>query len=512
MSGVGFSLRKNGGESLEPKFNLLFEPWIPVLENGRVVEVGIREALLEAPRFLRLETPSPLEEAALHPLLLAVLHRALKGPRRPEDVLDWWQEGHFPEKPITDYLDRYQDRFFLFHPKTPFLQVADLPEEKPLPWSKLLPERSSGNNPTLFDHTTEESVPKATYPQSARALLVHQTFALGGLLRRHGVASAKDAPVARSALFLPTGGNLLETLLLNLVPYDPAAEAAEEDAPIWEIPPLRLGDLEGGKAKWPLSGRTRVYTWPSRGVRLLDEGDGVRLMGYGPGVEPLGSPYRDPMVAQRLDAKGNLLALRLSTERSFWRDFTAMLPRQGGKVAATVEQADHLQGELEDEGLEGRATLRVLGQVSDQAKVLDLRREVYPLPPGLLSAGAEGNLEKALKAAEELGQGLQRLALQVARAVLGERQREELGTFARSLPLEPLYWHALDGAFPGFLARVGEKAALELWQEALKRAAREAWGATRLFLGTEARHLKALAEGERALGSLLKAVAEEVKA
>lgn len=110
----------------------------------------------------------------------------------------------------------------------------------------------------------------------------------------------------------------------------------------------------------------------------------MRFMGYGPGVEPLEATHRDPMVAQRLDAKGNLLVLRLSEERSFWRDFSAMLPRQGGKVAATLEHAENLQGELEDEGLEGRITLRVLGQVSDQAKVLDIRREVYPCPRGSL--------------------------------------------------------------------------------------------------------------------------------
>jgi CRISPR system Cascade subunit CasA len=217
------------------------------------------------------------------------------------------------------------------------------------------------------------------------------------------------------------------------------------------------------------------------------------------------------MVAQRLDSRGNLAALRLSEDRSFWRDFSAMLPRQGGYVAATVDHAENLQGELEDEDLGGRVLLRVLGQVSDQAKVLDLRREVYPLPPGLLCPEAEGKLEKALKDAEELGRDLQGLALQVARAVVGERDRKELADFARSLPLGRLYWHALDGAFPGFLARVGEREALGLWQEALKRAALEAWAATRLFLGTESRHLKAVAEGERVLGRLLGELKEVVK-
>jgi CRISPR system Cascade subunit CasA len=116
-----------------------------------------------------------------------------------------------------------------------------------------------------------------------------------------------------------------------------------------------------------------------------------------------------------------------------------------------------------------------------------------------------------LEQAEDLGQGLRALAFLLAREVLGNRDPQKLSSFARSLPLGRLYWHALDGAFPGFLARVGEGEALGLWQEALKRAAVEAWAATRLFLGTEARHLKAVAEGERVLGRLLGELKEVVK-
>lgn len=187
------------------KFNLIDEPWIPVLKGGRVVEVGIGEALLRAHEFARIETPSPLEEAVLHRLLLAVLHRALSGPRCPEDVLDWWRKGGFPQDPIRDYLNRFRDRFFLFHPEAPFLQVADLPEENPLPWSKLLPELASGNNPTLFDHTTEENLPKATYAQAARALLVHQAFAPGGSSAATGWARRKMPPWPVPPSFCPPG-------------------------------------------------------------------------------------------------------------------------------------------------------------------------------------------------------------------------------------------------------------------------------------------------------------------
>lgn len=401
-------------------------------------------------------------------------------------------------------MHRHYDRFFLFHHKAPFFQIADLPDDKPLPWSKLLPELASGNNPTLFDHTTETTVPKAGYSQAARALLVHQTFAPGGLIRRLDVASGKGGPLVGLAVFLPAGKTLLETLLLNLAPYP--KEDQREDVPIWEASPLQTEDVRGQRTKWAFSGRTRIYTWPTRGVRLLDEGDGVRYMAYGPGVEPTEVPYRDPQAGYRRGKNGELIPLRLNMERSFWRDFSSMLRIREGVPPATLDHALTVANLVEEEGLDVTFTLRVLGQVSDQAKVLDVRREVYPLPPGLLSPKAEFRLETAVTKAENLGQDLQSLAYAVARSVLGEKDPAELSAFVRSLPLEQLYWHTLDGAFLVFLERIEDQDPLAWWQEALRRAAWEAWEATRLFLGTGARHLKALAEGENRLRLFLSRV------
>ncbi len=476
------------------KFNLLEEPWIPVLRDGRVEEVSLGEVLLRAEGIQRLETPSPLEEAALHRLLLALLHRALGGPKDLDQALDWLEEG-FPLEPVQAYLDRYHSRFYLFHEEAPFFQIPDLPEKDPLPWTKLLPERASGNNPTLFDHSTEDWVPPLSYAEAARALLVHQAFVPGGLLKRLGVTSAKGAPLAGAACFLAVGKTLRETLLLNLVAYEPQGDEA-----LWELPPLRTQDVEGERTVWPLTGVARVYTWPSRGVRLLDEGQGVRFMAYGPGVRPEEVAFRDPMVAYR-QGKNQVLPLRLSVERSFWRDFGALLPGAGGVWPATLEWASALEreGRL-------RAQLRVLGQVADQAKILDVRREVYPLPPGLLDPRAQEDLDFALKRAEEGGKALRGLAYRLAREVLGEKDARELEAFTRSLPLERFYWHALDRAFPGFLEQAGQKGAREAWKEALEKAVMESWRATRVFVGTQGRHLRALARGEGVLAGILQEV------
>ena len=476
------------------KFNLIEEPWIPVLGAGRVQEVGLGEALCEAHRLERIETPSPLEEAALYRLLLAVLYRALPPVEDTYDALALLERGQFDRSALEAYLNRYYDRFFLFHGDAPFLQIPDLPEDKPVPWTKLLPELASGNNPTLFDHTTEENVPLASYAQAARALLVHQTFAPGGLLKRLGVTSAKDAPLARPAAFLAMGRNLFETLVLNLVPSGTA-----DDAPVWELSPLGAQEVAGYRTKWLLAGEARVYTWPSRGVLLLDQGDGVREMAYGPGVEPLNASWRDPMVAYRLSSRGEILPLRLSMEKSFWRDFQAMLPQAGGSFPATLVYAHQIAEEAELP-----VSLRVLGQVSEQSKVFDIRREVYPLPHGLLTERGELLLQVALEEAEALEKALSRAADTLARAILRDKNPQELQSFQKSLPLLRIYWSTLDLAFPEFLAGLEAEGALARWRARLERVARAAWVETRRVVGTQGRHLRALAEGERALVAALR--------
>lgn len=318
-------------------------------------------------------------------------------------------------------------------------------------------------------------------------------------MRRLGVTSGKAGLLAAAAAFLPQGQTLFGTLILNLAPYDP-----EGDAAIWEVEPLRAERVEGAKTKWPLSGVARAYTWPSRGARLLDDGHAVRFMAYGPGVEPLGAGFRDPMVAYTLNRQGQVQAVRLSIEKSFWRDFTALLPSDRGQSPPKV-LANALDIVWETE----RGTtvpLRVLGQVSDQDKVLDIRREVYPFPKAAWDERGQGYVEAALKVAEEAGTALRRAGEQAASSLLGTSDRKAVLHFVDSLPLSPLYWSALDRAFLMFLEHLGEENPLIWWKGQVEEAARKAWGAARAAIGTEGRHLRAMQEAERAFGKVLKVV------
>ena len=72
---------------MHDSFNLIDEPWIPVLwSDGRVGDVSLSEAISHAPSIRSITGDVPTQGFTIHRLLLAILHRALRGPK---DLQDW---------------------------------------------------------------------------------------------------------------------------------------------------------------------------------------------------------------------------------------------------------------------------------------------------------------------------------------------------------------------------------------------------------------------------------------
>lgn len=502
-------------------FNLLTEPWIPVRPpDGGPKLVSLDDALLNARAYRRIEDPSPLVTAAVHRLLITVLHRALEGPERSSDAATWFRDG-FPEAMVRAYLAEWRSRFDLFDPQAPFYQLPDLPLEGFTDhWTRLSAERGNGNTSFLFNHALRDRAPKPHDPippdEAARRLLEHQTFALGGLIKRF-ITSSPAAPVATAALVIAQGENLHETLCLNLAPYPRSVR--ELDSPVWERPPLRVPDLHNG-ASAPVRGLTDRYTWFSRSIRLQPERDGdrtvVRFIAYAAGVSPSADAGRDPMVAYVKDKDDNPRPLGFREGRGLWRDFQALVPRRGGNASAVpnvavLEHATELM-----RALTGRydhpVQAAVLGLANDKAKLKLYRAERHALPPVALSDfDVHGFVRARLDAAEDTGRALNSAGRALAARLLtrGDRQphKDDVTRLNASLPHAAHYWTTLERAFPAFLndlppdadALETRQRALEAgWNTTLERTARRAFDLAAVGAGDDARALRAV-EGARSL-------------
>lgn len=488
-----------------PIFKLLHEPWIPVrpVDGGPVREVGLRDLILHARTYSRIDDPSPLVTVALLRLTLALLHRALRGPTSTEQAAEWYKHG-FPIDRLEAYFQQWDDHFDLFHPEKPFWQVRDLTLDLEggkyrSHWTRLGTEVGSANTLPLFNVAGRpggERTDALTPAQAARRLVEGQTFLLGGLIKRFTTA-AKAAPVATLALTAAQGNDLHETLCLNL----PVYAGQDSDRAVWEREPLTVQSVrefyEDELSEVP-TGRADRYTWPSRSVLLIPEinKEGavqVTSIGFAAGIplegtaEGSGSNI-DPMVTLRPPAdpkKPERFPLKLKREQLLWRDLSALLTKSRDDQGAnrppdTLTHAQKLLALLKlPEGL----SVTINGILSKDGKAFAYRQEIYSFPHGFVadSEGYTTQVNRALRAAEGVADGLSSATRRLALELLthgGERkvQDKDLQQLERALPGVAAYWAALEAPFRVFLAALDRpEEAAAAWRDSVAREARAAW-------------------------------------
>jgi CRISPR system Cascade subunit CasA len=130
-------------------FNLIDQPWLPCVRlDGQPLRLGLYDALAQAHTLRELQGEIPLSTAALHRLLLAILHRNF-GPRNRSEWARLWRAGRWDAGALHAYFDRWRDRFDLFHEAYPFYQSATPPGE-PQTLNRL--SLTHAYNSTLFEH------------------------------------------------------------------------------------------------------------------------------------------------------------------------------------------------------------------------------------------------------------------------------------------------------------------------------------------------------------------------
>lgn len=166
--------------TVENSFNLIDEPWIPIVDVG---QVSLKE-LFSQPKYRALGG-NPVQKIALTKLLLAIAQAAYT----PSDDDDWSyiQPSGLAEK-CLEYLNDWHDRFYLYGEK-PFLQMPAIKVAAVQSIGAVLPSISTGNTTVLTQSQVEKKLMDAD-----KSLLVVQLmgFGLGGKKTDNSVVLSPD--------------------------------------------------------------------------------------------------------------------------------------------------------------------------------------------------------------------------------------------------------------------------------------------------------------------------------
>lgn len=294
-------------------FNLVDEPWIRVRgEDGDEREVSLLELFEQAPHIKCLANDLPTQDFAILRVLLAILQRSIS-PKLDDDndpAEVWGRLWNAPELPldaIREYLGKWHDRFDLFDEEKPFMQVAGLQTAKNevSEIKKIVADVPDGD--ALFSLRMGRGIESLSYPEAARWVVHVHAFDTSGIksgtVGDPRVKGGKSYPIGTGwsgglgGLFFE-GKTLFETVILNFIARDTEADElfSDEDVPYWERP---CEDV-GVDNRVP-TGRTNLYTWQSRRLRLIPA-DG-RVIGVvltnGDKLDPKNLHQLEPMTAWR---------------------------------------------------------------------------------------------------------------------------------------------------------------------------------------------------------------------
>ncbi len=472
-------------------FNLTNEKWLPcVMTDGTLRDLNLREVLLEAAKIKEMIGDSPPVTIALHRLLLAILHRALKSPQSTNEWNEIRQAGEFDREKLESYFDKWKERFDLFDEKHPFYQSISAREN--VQEGAIIQLYFQGkNNATLFDHSSIGAPNSLSPAEAARCLIAFQGFDFGGI---KADGSAQTAPLLQSAIALVKGKNLFETLLYNLHRYDetkPFPCSFVEDLPAWER------DEETEAVERLPDGYVDLLTWQARRIFLQPEqnADGetivknsVIMRGYAM-PKTVGRHAKETMTAFRASKTEGFFPVGFSETRALWRNSMSLLQTVDGEKyrPMILEWLDDL---VSAGHLSRAVTLPIdfYGLAADKAKLLFWHQESFDLPLAFLDdENLLESLKTSLEFAEEISGNLRAGAKKLA---------EKLETDVANFPAMPIYWSTLELKFQSLLLNLpkDKDAAMRDWFTEVLSVADDAFDQTANSLSGSAEELRATVE------------------
>lgn len=498
-----------------PAFDLRTEPWIPCLRaDGRVEEFSLCSLFEHAANLVEFACETPTVSVAVLRLLLAILHRSLAGPTSPGQWAAWWASPGLPSERITDYLAGQADSFDLFHPTRPFFQSAGITGREKRTVAKLIGVRASGNNVPLFGYAMDAEPPPLTPAAAARWLLHVQAYDPGGMKTGvgRGPGHAEQGLLGGFAHVRLVGACLRDTLLLNLVRYDPGtgqALAGEygkgPDLPVWErpSPPPQPPD-----PRIP-TGYLDLLTWPARRVRLFPEPSPAGMVVMEAGllsgdrlVKEWDLRLREPFAAwSQPEAKGSRTpgwdALKVQPERAAWRGVQGLIAHAKAENQSPRQHPPDLLAQwlptLIGDGVlapDEVPSIEVSGfryAEKGGGTFAYSHAEIIPLPLRILTEegfAAYSLLIEAVQTAEQAGIAVGKLGRgmhEAAGGVAGGQPRRRSAADDAGERAQRWYWAVLDQPFRELVLDAGhwdESASLERlrhrWLGTLRRAAEAA--------------------------------------
>lgn len=342
----------------EPCFNLAGQKWLLTrLKSGEMAELSLRDYFKRVYEIDRIYTGSPLTDAAIFGVVLAIFARATFLSGNVEAFggsAAWIRQMRKPDEEnlnaVLAYLEIYKDRFWLLGGERPFMQVYDLRTAKGE--TKSIARLIADSESEYFSQRAEATLKSLSFAEAARYLVTLQAYDYSGI--KSGaegdprVKGGKGYPLGvgwygATGKVIVHGANMMETLLYCLDYEQLTSESFEHDLPVWErsepdtaAPRAYTG---GSAAAYkdepgPASGMCEILTWQSRRVRLHHDGDRVTSVLVSNGDKWLDrNTYADPLTGYRYSKNQSSKTEQVwmpqthAAERTLWRGADALLTR-----------------------------------------------------------------------------------------------------------------------------------------------------------------------------------------
>lgn len=335
---------------MEKEFCLIDEPWIKVLNNeAKTVEVSLKELFCNAHLYRRLAGETDTQDAAIFRLLLAItitVFYRYDVDGNPDDVLDYedaeevvldrWKDyrakGRFNATVFENYLETYRERFYLFHPETPFYQVAGLEYGTDYGAFILLGNLKESKNEATRHHfavTDGGYVENMEYSEVSRWLVFLNAYSVNVKTKVNGSSVATGVGrLGQLGHIIAEADSLFESIMINLCPLRNANNTWGEAKPIWED---KVKSLIGVRIA-PPDNLAELYTLQSRRILLIREDrriTTVRMIG-GDYYDVNNDPVEQMTLLKQVEDKKDktevvIVPKKHSSIVSAWREFPTLL-------------------------------------------------------------------------------------------------------------------------------------------------------------------------------------------